>query len=409
MIEDMENARIANGHDTTSDLEALKIRIMGEIELKLSQKEDALWRRGQREIMKLQQEQQQVTGRVNQLQDQHTALMAETTRLQTALYDVTSKFETVVNEMREVLHALPQRKDRHIASPTPSVASTSASLDVAKDVQSSESTRETRDFCTPPRGPVLAEDIALQGDTTGGESRHTMTGSPTVLSLASALPSASATSAVATSGSSLALPGLKRLHLAECLEQKGCSTATTASVTAGTASPRSPLRHGELAQSVTVGLAVQSPAPQLDIVVELNKERTFVTLGIEVNQVDSTSLCVESIDEHGLVGRHNARQDSETSQVHVGDRILEVNGIRHDPNRMLQECKEKQRLIFAIARDIMPGAAKDATPSSMDDGVLNGARQQGSGRLAGAHASPGRGASLRAVCTGTAVSATTGA
>lgn len=77
-----------------------------------------------------------------------------------------------------------------------------------------------------------------------------------------------------------------------------------------------------------------------------------MTLGIEVNQVDGVSLCVESIDEHGLVGRHNTLQDARSgSRVQVGDRVIEVNGIRQDPNLMLQECKARQRLSFVIARD----------------------------------------------------------
>lgn len=77
-----------------------------------------------------------------------------------------------------------------------------------------------------------------------------------------------------------------------------------------------------------------------------------MTLGIEVNQVDGVSLCVESIDDHGLVGRHNARQDARSeSRIQVGDRVIEVNGIRQDPNLMLQECKARQRLTFTISRD----------------------------------------------------------
>lgn len=101
------------------------------------------------------------------------------------------------------------------------------------------------------------------------------------------------------------------------------------------------------------GIAALSPAPQLEFVsVEIVKDPGFVTLGIEVNQVDGASLCIESIDEQGLVGRYNARQDAHSAScVQVGDLVIEVNGIRQDPNLMLQECKERQRLCFTIARD----------------------------------------------------------
>jgi hypothetical protein len=85
--------------------------------------------------------------------------------------------------------------------------------------------------------------------------------------------------------------------------------------------------------------------------VEVMKEPGFATLGIEVSRENGTALRVESIDEHGLVGRHNQQQDSEESKILVGDRIIEANGIRHDPNRILHECKAMQHISFTLCRD----------------------------------------------------------
>jgi hypothetical protein len=82
--------------------------------------------------------------------------------------------------------------------------------------------------------------------------------------------------------------------------------------------------------------------------VELVKEPGFVTLGVEVN-TEGPFLTVEGIDEHGLVGRHNMRQTSESLKVHVGDKIVEANGVSGDPSKMLQECKNRQRIVFGIA------------------------------------------------------------
>lgn len=97
-----------------------------------------------------------------------------------------------------------------------------------------------------------------------------------------------------------------------------------------------------------------------------------MTLGIEVNQIDGSSLCVESIDEHGLVGRYNSRQDARsTSRVQVGDRVIEVNGISRDPNAMLMECKARQRLVFTIARDTCRARkASDGEDAVVDEDVL---------------------------------------
>merc|ERR1719375_1881159 len=65
---------------------------------------------------------------------------------------------------------------------------------------------------------------------------------------------------------------------------------------------------------------------------------------------DRATLLIESIDENGAVARHNSLQDSAASRLQVGDRIIEVNGIKHSPREMLEECKSAQRLHFVLAR-----------------------------------------------------------
>jgi hypothetical protein len=70
-----------------------------------------------------------------------------------------------------------------------------------------------------------------------------------------------------------------------------------------------------------------------------------------VNQLEFDCLRVESVDDHGLVGRHNSKQLSQDGQVLVSDRIIEVNGLRQDTARMLSECKVRQQLSLTIERD----------------------------------------------------------
>jgi len=74
-------------------------------------------------------------------------------------------------------------------------------------------------------------------------------------------------------------------------------------------------------------------------------------LGIEVNQVDDV-LCIEGIDDHGLVACHNLGQESDSRRVKYGDRLVEVNGIRDDPDNMLAECKAQSRLVFVLERNV---------------------------------------------------------
>lgn len=117
--------------------------------------------------------------------------------------------------------------------------------------------------------------------------------------------------------------------------------------------PKLPQHNEQSASGVrsTIGAL---PMRRLDFVtIELMKEPGFTTLGMEVNQLDDSSLRIESIDEHGLVGWHNARQESELSQILVGDCIVEVNGVRSEAGLMLHECKVKQHLSIVLSRDVM--------------------------------------------------------
>lgn len=359
-----------------AEIEALKTGIMAEIEAKLSNKEDNLWKRGQVEIKRLQTDHQQVKDSIGQLQDKQSSLLTENKQIRGALLEVTTRFELVVKEMREVLRALPQQRGTvttgtiasvsRVAfqpSPSPSVASTTASEALRDDLSpdtsydqigSSErsgaratpstgvrsqqspgvSAKQTIEaelrkdmgaatFCTPPRNDMAAaKDSGLDGGVVG---------SPAVLSLANSLPAASTPNSSAC----------KRLQLAECLDGQ----ASTPMPSVGSLpAPRSPpaTRHAE----------PTSAARQFDFVnVEVVKEAGLVTLGIEVNQVDGVSLCVESVDDDGLVGRHNAQlPTASASRVLVNDRIMEVNGVKGNPNLMLQECKGSQRLNFIICR-----------------------------------------------------------
>jgi len=388
---------------------------MADIEAKLLQKEESLWRRGQVEIRKLQLEQQAVTSCIGKMQEKQAALMTENQKIRGVLLEVTTKFELVVKEMREVLRALPPRATgEQRLSPSPSVASTSASEVVREEnsfeqpsfeqpselsssiltgadpsgVWSIDSARqhlvqqtppvvcklpmwhtrgnaegltelpcfdaedtglgESATFCTPPRATPNSEDVGNTVDqamvappppaswvgTTGASP------GPAVLSLATALPSNSPVPSPS--------PGLKaqRLHLAEHLEQQVIATPPPHARDIDV--PR--LKQPEPTPS-TAGAHLATPIRQFDFFnIDLIKEDGFMTLGVEVHQLDGASLRIESIDEHGLVGRHNLLQDSDVNRVHVGDRIIEVNGVRHDPVRMLQECRVQQRLAFTLVR-----------------------------------------------------------
>ena len=82
----------------------------------------------------------------------------------------------------------------------------------------------------------------------------------------------------------------------------------------------------------------------------LSKEPGFRTLGI-VKQFEHETPClrVDSVDVHGLAGRHSAKQASDATRVLQGGRIVEVNGVR-DSDGMLAACKSSQHLELRIER-----------------------------------------------------------
>lgn len=84
-----------------------------------------MWRRGLKEIKRLQSEQTEVMLVVSDMQEKQEALADENKQLQAALCKITGKFEQVVNEFRNALRHMPQRGiDPNNFSPSPSVAST---------------------------------------------------------------------------------------------------------------------------------------------------------------------------------------------------------------------------------------------------------------------------------------------
>lgn len=426
MAEDLACSGLAAGGAPA--LEALKGRIMAEIEAKLSLKEEALWKRGQVEIMRLKQEHKDVKDSVDQLKEKQNSLLNENQKIRGALVEVTSRFERVVKEMREVLQVLQhqggiaghtERLAQHL-SPSPSVASTSASearddqpseptpgsimgteltpgaitgsaershqqylnspmeqsneisgLDASPPPSTEDATVESKTFCTPPRMPgmpISAEDAALHSDASAAWGLAGSTPSPAVLSLASALPSGFGVSLTPNPSPSSAKdenspPNRQRLSLSACLERQGSGSFTTPSSDAGVAgTPPSARPTDTPPTAASTGTSAAGLGGL--VTVELVKEQGFVTLGMEVNQIDNMSLRVESVDEHGLVGRHNSRQESDASRVREGDRIVEVNNIMHDPNQMLNECKVQQRLVLKLLRDIScPVALSTPTPS----------------------------------------------
>jgi len=212
----------------TSVAEALREEIMVDVEAVLSQKADSLWKRGQAELGKMQQDRKEVANSIANLQKRQETLIAEQTAMQGALLDITTKMEFVAMEMREALQLVGKvgldGAPGTLPEPTPSqlLAGLSAlglgtaapnGLDAGLLLQeSAEPGLALQGLCTPPRiAPATVSP-------TGSCMAPPLPGSPAVLlSLASALPSGPAPSP----NTAVPPPGMTRLHIADCLDMSG--------------------------------------------------------------------------------------------------------------------------------------------------------------------------------------------
>eukprot|EP00434_Breviolum_minutum_P015368 symbB.v1.2.013543.t1/scaffold952.1/size217748/1 len=335
----------ADGHSGDSasyaDLEAVQARIMTDIQARLCANQEEFWRRGQVEIKRMQQQQNEVVEAMMKMQEQQSELATENQRIKGALVEVTAKFEQVVKQMREVIWALPppvRQHEAHTQVPGEPGKHSASTLPCAGEVSGEGSSHKEPDadqgatpvglpltsiwpeagkgqdadlqevaLCTPPR-PSVQEDLMTQSSS-----------SPAVLSLASALPQSLP-------------PGLKLLNLAEWIPDQASPGKSTETPSLPTRSKRMSL----------------SSAEERTYQVEIVKEMGFTTLGIEVNQQQG-ALRVEHIDEHGLVGKFNS-QESDT-RILEGDCIVQVNGVEQDPDQMLQEIKAAKVLRLVLVKN----------------------------------------------------------
>lgn len=286
------------------DLDALKQEIIAEVESKLA---ESLWRRGQCEIRKLQQEEEMLVSAVDRLQEQQEVMRKESREMQAALAQVTANFELVVHQMREAFRLMPQPPGAH----------------AAKDTDCGR--------WTPQQSPTMS-------DCPPGLESLEATPPAAVLSLANALLPVN-TLPVA--------PPCTRLQLAEILSQQ--EDADRPSI--HSSQPSTPRQSGKVET----------------LRVMLIKDPGFTTLGMDVRRIQPGLLCVDGIDAHGLVGVHNVRQSTTQTRILEGDRIREINGVKEDTELMLAECKSKQQLMIVLERRVNSSRHEKATTLGRDE------------------------------------------
>eukprot|EP00929_Paragymnodinium_shiwhaense_P111808 TRINITY_DN80093_c0_g1_i1.p1 TRINITY_DN80093_c0_g1~~TRINITY_DN80093_c0_g1_i1.p1 ORF type:complete len:419 (-),score=105.30 TRINITY_DN80093_c0_g1_i1:105-1361(-) len=245
--------------------EALRRDIMAEVEALLLKKEESLFQRGQAEIAKLQQEKQQVSICLTEITAKQEAMAREHAAMHGALIQITSKLEFLATEMKQVLRARCSAPSSGLASspqPPGEGSSPVASGATAEGPQTPPRATSKTDAADAADGPSSATSATGSAKSSrGGPPQMApppLPGSPAVLlSLASALPSASYSSSAAPVVST-PQPGRKAppisssvksrpLNIAECLERAAGSTPAAAAPgsaalpSAGEASKKLPL------------------------------------------------------------------------------------------------------------------------------------------------------------------------
>mmetsp|Transcript_122319 Transcript_122319/g.351419 ORF Transcript_122319/g.351419 Transcript_122319/m.351419 type:complete len:437 (+) Transcript_122319:72-1382(+) len=112
-------------------------------------------------------------------------------------------------------------------------------------------------------------------------------------------------------------------------------------------------------------LAEEAPAPAREVFT-LTLEKDGASLGLNVSHEDSErTLFVEGIFPGSAAEAWNNRCSATGERtVCVGDRIVAINGIAHDPEQMLQECRNREVLTLTILREACTGLVVDpSTPS----------------------------------------------
>jgi len=106
------------------------------------------------------------------------------------------------------------------------------------------------------------------------------------------------------------------------------------------------IRRGHGTLSGHCGNTDRSSHMSIEFTIVLDRS-TGVKLGVDVDQQDGEALGVESIKD-GLIRQWNETHPDK--RVRRGDRIIDVNGVRSDVLRIVEECKQCRELQMTIRR-----------------------------------------------------------
>mmetsp|Transcript_95511 Transcript_95511/g.275167 ORF Transcript_95511/g.275167 Transcript_95511/m.275167 type:complete len:441 (-) Transcript_95511:225-1547(-) len=333
---------------STDALEALKRSLLQDVDSKVTGKVDELWAKGKHMLVQVQKRQQEsndrLSGEIAKCLEKQKALEADNEQLKQVLLTLSQRLG-----MLSVAFA---GGAGHLATASPgAVTCASTASGRVTTPGTSQASRLDSFLGTPPsvassaavgEGPVLAEVPQFPFPAS-------IPPTTTPLSLAEALgPSA---------------PGTP------------VPTAGLGATPAGTPSTTAAHHHGTpMALSLANSLPAVVPYEVFSFTIRKADE---TDLGLNVSHQEREKvLCVEGIRADGAVDAWNRQCHGGAfpgKAVKIGDRIISVNSVSYDPEKMLEECKEKRLLRLTIFRgdgplpELTEGAAAQVANSAAAD------------------------------------------
>jgi len=96
------------------------------------------------------------------------------------------------------------------------------------------------------------------------------------------------------------------------------------------------------------GAGVYAIADNCEFTVELDR-RTSSPLGAEFVEVER-GLLIKAIDDHGLIFLWN--RTSLADAIHIGDTVVEANGVRGHSSTLVKECSKSELLRLVLSRNV---------------------------------------------------------
>lgn len=311
-------------------IQAIRDSVLTEVERKVQEKTEELWEKGKTVVSQMKQQHKEKTkqleGEITLCQQKEQALAAENQRLKQLLEGLATRFS--------MLDTGYVCKDPATLSPdvASSLASTMAGM--SPSPLSEDTTSQT--FTPPCFTPGSA---FTPGGFTGAIGQVGLPDLPL-------FPFPTATAGAAVPPVSPAPP----LSLAEALDSS--STQPQQRTPLSLASSLSPPETSSPTPWAEPGLSMVYGVFSFTL-----RKADGAELGLNVSHMDNDDILqVEGVRPDGAVEAWNKQCASTSPEkgVFPGDRIVSVNSIYYDPERMLEECGSKQLLRLTIVRGNAP-------------------------------------------------------